>query len=271
MIKMIKKLNIFRWIFQTIGTILPNLNYRLFTAGQSLYQGPLKKCVTLNFNCYSCPLSTSACPIGSMQHFVATKTIPFYVVGSMVVYGSLFGRAICGWFCPMGLFQDLLSKITKFRLKIPKLFEYMKYFWLVVVSIFIVYFTGETWFCKLCPVGGLQAGIPQVLLDPDLRTIIGTLFAIKMVIVGIFIVSSIIINRPYCRYMCPLGAIYSLFNRFSLVKISFNETKCTFCSLCAKKCPVDINPIFDYNSTICIRCMECVRVCQTNALKIKVL
>ncbi len=270
MSKLVKKINIFRWISQTIGTILPNLNYKLFTAGQYLYQGPLKKCITLNFNCYSCPLSTTACPIGSMQHFITLKEFSYYTAGSIIVYGALFGRAICGWFCPIGLLQDLLSKITKFKLKLPRLFEYMKYFWLVVVTILVVYFTGETWYCKLCPVGGFQAGIPQVLLNPDLRSIIGTLFIIKMVIVGIFILSSIIISRPYCRYMCPLGAIYSLFNRISFVKIKFIENRCTFCSLCEQKCPVDINPIFDYNSTICIRCFECVRVCPKGALKVSI-
>ena len=82
---------------------------------------------------------------------------------------------------------------------------------------------GEPWFCKfICPVGTLEGGIPLVLLNKSLKSAIGFLFKWKVLILILTVLISIIIYRPFCRYICPLGAIYGIFNKFSLYRFKID-------------------------------------------------
>ena len=183
-------------------------------------------------NCYSCPGALGACPIGALQAVLTERhrRFPFYVLGYLTMIGLLAGRFVCGWLCLFGLLQELLYKIPTPKLRIPekpdKTLRYLKYavLLIMVVELPLIYRSkfgaGEPFFCKyLCPVGTLEGGIPLVLLNDMLRPALGQLFKWKMLLLVICILASVFIYRPFCKYICPLGAFYSLFQPVSLLKM----------------------------------------------------
>jgi polyferredoxin len=119
--------------------------------------------------------------------------------------------------------------------------------------------TGSPIFCKLCPAGTLGAGIPQVILRPFLRQMIGPLYWIKVGLLAVLVLVALFVKRPFCRFLCPLGAVYSPFNRVSLMRMRVDYSACTKCNACKHVCPVDIAIYEDPDSDACIRCLECTR------------
>ncbi len=237
--------------FQILWAFLTNSYLIGFIQGK-IYKGKLKNLCVPGMNCYSCPGALGACPIGSLQAVIGSWNFKFafYVAGFLVFTGALIGRVVCGWLCPFGLIQDLLHKIP-FPKKIKtfrgdKLLRKLKYVILVVFVILLPLFwvdimgQGAPYFCKLlCPVGTLEGGIPLVLLNKSLRSAIGGLYLWKNVLLAVTIFLSILIYRPFCKYICPLGAIYSLFNSISVFQYRVDENLCIRCSKCKKICPVD--------------------------------
>lgn len=194
-----------------------------------------------------------------------------------MMVGAFVGRFVCGWLCPFGLVQDLLYKIPFIKKikKVPldKPLRYLKYV-ILVVFVIIMPLTltnyagdGNPWFCKLiCPSGTLFAGIPLVSMNSSLRRIIGPLFTWKVFILVSTVILSIKIYRPFCKYLCPLGGIYGLFNNYSLYKYEVDYDKCTKCGLCEKKCDMNVAAYKTPNSAECIRCGKCIEVCPKKAI-----
>ncbi len=110
---MISKL---RLVIQIGFTILTNGYLYGFLNGK-IYRGNLKYTCVPGLNCYSCPGAVGSCPIGALQALLNQRgfQVPFGVLGFFFLFGSLFGRFICGFLCPFGLVQDLLHKIPLFR------------------------------------------------------------------------------------------------------------------------------------------------------------
>ncbi|NLB24339.1 MAG: 4Fe-4S binding protein [Clostridiales bacterium] len=268
-----------RHIIQGAFTAITNSYYKGFLAG-SIYQGNGKALCLQGLNCYSCPGALGSCPIGSFQAVAGARgyTVPFYLIGFFLAFGAFFGRFVCGYLCPFGLFQDLLHKIPfpkKIR-KVPfdKYLKYLKYFFLLVFVFLLPAFVsndfgvGDPWFCKyVCPSGTFMAGWPLVILNGGIRGTIGFLFAWKSFILIAIIILSIIIYRPFCRYICPLGAIYGCFNKVSFYRFNVNKDTCIECKKCQEVCKFDIPVYLTPNSMDCIRCGDCLKVCPTNALQ----
>lgn len=267
---------------QAAWGIVSNANFKGFITG-TIYKGPLKNFCVPGMNCYSCPGALGACPIGAMQSVMDAKRrkIPFYVLGFVAALGILAGRFICGWLCLFGLIQELLYKLPGPKIKVPKkpdrILRYLKYFFLAVFVFALPLFwrstvgTGDPFFCKyVCPVGTLEGGIPLVLFHDGMRAAAGALFRWKFLLLVIFIIASVFIYRPFCKYVCPLGAFYSLFQRISLLKMTFDHDKCVGCGECSKICKMNVDPTVTPNSAECIRCGECVKTCPKNALKLRV-
>lgn len=243
-----------RHIVQALWAAATNSYATGFVTGK-IYQGRLKTVCVPGLNCYSCPGAVGSCPIGALQAVLSDRKFMFscYLFGFLTVVGVLCGRFICGWLCPFGLFQDLLNKIP-FPKKIrtfrgDRILRYLKYVMLVVFVILLplsavdITGRGDPWFCKwICPAGTLEAGIPLVLLNEALRAGLGFLYAWKTAILIVLIVLSVIIYRPFCRYLCPLGAVYALFNPISLFRVKPGKI-CGQCPMCAKP-----------NGPECIRC-----------------
>lgn len=231
-------------------------------AMNSYFLSFLKFCPTPALNCYACPLATTACPIGSFQYFLAIRRVPFALLGFVTAIGALVGRATCGWACPFGFIQDLLARLRPdpkrklVRRMGPGWVRYFVLVGLVGAGAFIV---RSPIFCKLCPAGTLEAGIPLALTKPYVRDLIGPLYWAKLGILAALVAAAVLIKRPFCRFICPLGAAYSPFNRLSRMRLSVDHTRCTNCGLCRNLCPVELEVHKDPDSDACIRCLECTR------------
>ena len=105
------------WV-QILYTIVTN-GYAYGYLNGKIYKGSLKYACVPGLNCYSCPGAVGSCPIGALQAALNERRVqvPFAVLGFLFVFGSIFGRFVCGWLCPFGLLQDLLHKIPLFRKK----------------------------------------------------------------------------------------------------------------------------------------------------------
>ncbi len=256
-----------RRLWQIISTILHNSYYPALVHF-SLYQGFLKGYCTPTLNCYACPSAFLSCPIGALQHFAIKRQFPFLLIGFFGLVGAGVGRMICAWLCPFGLLQDAMKKLSSRVLALPKWMGELKYVSLVVVAILIPFLLGEPWFSKLCPQGAVEGAIPwaavgtpdtEELAGLDVRSMIGMLFWIKIAILGVFLIGMVFIKRPFCRIACPLGAIFSFFNRMSLVRLHVLSELCDGCGYCVRVCPVDIVPYRDVDARECIKCLECTR------------
>ena len=122
-------------------------------------------------------------------------------------------------------------------------------------------------FCKyICPQGVLEGAIPLALANSGIRAALGHLFTFKFTILALFIILSILFYRPFCKWICPLGAIYSLFNKVSFLKIQVDHEKCVGCQKCSRVCKMDVNVVDTPNHPECIRCGECMKACPTDAI-----
>ena len=271
-----------RKIVQGLWSIISNAHLSGFVNGK-IYSGPLKRFCVPGMNCYACPAAVFSCPIGSMQAVFGQKKprFAFYVIGFISIIGIFVGRFICGWLCLFGLIQELLYMIPvpKIIVKehIDKVLRFAKYIFLFGVCMFAVAFIKTEfgiafpYFCKyICPIGMLEGGIPLLILNKAYRAAVGFLYVWKFIVLIILVVLSMIINRPFCKYICPLGAFYSLFQKISFLKLEVDKDACVNCGACAKNCKMQVNPASNPNSTECIRCGECVSVCPKNVLSFKI-
>lgn len=259
-------------VIQSIATLIQNANFKGFFTGK-IYQGDTKKVCVPGLNCYSCPGAVGSCPIGSLQNSLSGYSFkfPYYVLGLLLFFGAILGRIVCGFLCPFGLVQDLLHKIPfpkKIRtFKGDMILRKLKYIVLIVMVIILPIICKLTpVFCKyLCPSGTL-AGILLAFSDTTLFSVFGSRFAWKFCILAIIILTSIIIARPFCKYLCPLGAFYGIMNKVSVVQMSCDKSKCNNCKACAKVCDMAVDPSVNCNHTECIRCGKCKDVCPSKAI-----
>ncbi len=269
----------FRGWIQAGATLLTNIHLPNFLKG-GLYQGKGKAVCVPGLNCYSCPAASGACPIGSFQAVVGSSKFRFsyYITGFLILLGVLLGRVICGFLCPFGWFQELLHKIPTKKLSTKKLkpLTYLKYVVLLVMVVLLPVLVtnqlgmGDPFFCKyLCPQGVLEGAIPLSLANSGIRSALGSLFTWKFIVLLMVIVLSIVFYRPFCKWLCPLGAFYALLNKVSLFQMQVDQSKCVSCGKCAKVCKMDVDVTKSPNHTECIRCGMCIRACPTDAVSFR--
>ena len=269
----------FRGWIQAGATLLTNIHLPNFLKG-GLYQGAGKAVCVPGLNCYSCPAASGACPIGSFQAVVGSSKFRFsyYITGFLILLGVLLGRVICGFLCPFGWFQELLHKIPTKKLSTKKLkpLTYLKYVVLLVMVVLLPVLVtnqlgmGDPFFCKyLCPQGVLEGAIPLSLANTGIRAALGSLFTWKFIVLLTVIVLSIVFYRPFCKWLCPLGAFYALLNKVSLFQMQVDQSKCVSCGKCAKVCKMDVDVTKSPNHTECIRCGMCIRACPTDAVSFR--
>ena len=264
-----------RKLIQLYSALLFNANLKGFFNGK-IYQGPIKNVCTPGLNCYSCPGASGACPLGSLQNALGAseKRTPYYVFGIILLYSILLGRIICGFLCPFGLIQELLYKIKSPKLKknrFTRVLSYFKYVLLVFLVVIVPILYGLRnvplpGFCKyVCPAGTIEGafGLLSNKVNAGELARLGPLFTWKFILAVSVIVGSVFIFRVFCRFICPLGALYGIFNKFAILGIKLEKPKCVDCGLCISKCKMDIREVGDHE---CINCGECVGVCPTKAI-----
>lgn len=271
---------------QTLWFIFTN-SYMIGYVQGKIYQGPIKNICVPGMNCYSCPGAWGACPIGALQSVfnsrdystgqaVTDHYFSFYVVGIIMLFGAICGRFVCGFLCPFGWIQELLAKIPvpkSMRINTfpgDKILRWLKF---VVLGLFVVimplFIVDDVfpWFCKLiCPSGMAIGGIPLMSVNEDLRSAAGNFTILKLCMLALIVLLSIVIYRPFCKYLCPLGAIYGVLNLVSVYKYSVDETKCNDCGACVKTCRMGVDIRKTPNSIECIRCGDCRAVCPKEAI-----
>lgn len=275
--KFSKQLSRFRGWIQAAATLLTNIHLPNFFKG-GIYQGKGKAVCVPGLNCYSCPGAAGACPIGSFQAVVGSSKFRFsyYITGFLILLGVLLGRFICGFLCPFGWLQELLHKIPGKKLSTKKLkpLTYLKYVILLLAVVLLPAIVvndlgmGDPFFCKyICPQGVLEGAIPLAAVNEGIRSALGSLFNWKLAILIVVVILSILFYRPFCKWICPLGAFYALMNKVSLLGIKVDEHKCVSCGKCARVCKMDVDVTKTPNHTECIRCGKCITACPTDAIK----
>lgn len=267
-----------RRLIQLYAALLYNAHVKGFITG-NIYTGNSKILCVPGFNCYSCPGAVGACPLGALQNAIAASgsRTPVYVLGILLLFGLTLGRTICGFLCPLGLLQELLHKIPTPKIKksrVTRVLSYLKY---VILAVFVLaiplWYAFQRYpvpaFCKyICPAGTFEGAI-GLLSNPvnaDKFSMLGILFTRKFVILLLIIAACVFLYRAFCRFLCPLGAIYGLFSKIALVGVKVEPAKCTDCGRCVSQCPVDIRHVGDHE---CVHCGQCVDVCPTKAIAFK--
>jgi len=267
-----------RKLMQLYFALLLNANVQNFATG-SINQDATKIVCAPGINCYSCPGAIGACPVGSLQaSFSSTNhSSIYYVVGILLLYCVLFGRMICGWACPFGLIGELLYKIKSPKLKkspVTRILSFLKYVVLVFFVLIVPILYGIRQvplpaFCKyICPVGTIEGGLGLLSnkANEGLFALLGPLFTWKFLLMISVVVGSVFIFRLFCRFLCPLGGLYGLFNKFSMFGVKVDKEKCIQCNLCVAHCKCDIKHVGDQE---CISCGECIDICPTKAISWK--
>ncbi len=266
-----------RRLVQLYAMLLYNAHIKGFFEG-SIYTGPLKSLCVPGLNCYSCPGAIAACPLGALQNAIsASANRPaFYVVGLLLLFGLTLGRVICGWLCPFGMLQELLHRVPTHKIqknRATRLLSWLKYVILAVFAVIIpAYYAFRRVplpaFCKyICPAGTLEGAV-GLLSNPanaDKYGMLGALFTHKIVIMALILTACVFIYRAFCRFLCPLGAVYGLFARVALLGIRVKEESCTGCGACLRVCPMDIRRVGDHE---CIQCGQCVEACPEKAISL---
>lgn len=268
-----------RRLVQLYAALLYNAHLRGFLDG-TIYTGHAKAACVPGFNCYSCPAAAGACPLGALQNALAASgsRTGFYVFGILMLYGLMLGRTICGWLCPFGLIQELLHRIPTPKIpknRITRVLSYLKY---IILAVFagavplwygLKYHMAVPGFCKyICPAGTLE-GAMGLLSHPhnaDYFGMLGILFIRKFIIMLLIGLVCIFCYRSFCRFLCPLGAVYSLFSKIALVGVKKDVSRCNECGACVRSCGMDVRRAGDHE---CIHCGKCMDVCSQKALSFR--
>ena len=268
-----------RRLIQLYSALLHNAHLKGFIDGE-IYQGAAKYACVPGFNCYSCPGAVGACPLGSIQNALASTghRAGWYVMGIILLFGVVLGRTICGWLCPLGLIQELLHKIPTVKIKKSRLTRALSWLKYIVLAVFVVAI--PLWygirhdlpvpgFCKyICPAGTFEGAIGLLANrnNTGLFGMLGILFTRKFVIMVVIGLVCVFCYRSFCRFLCPLGAIYGLFNRFCLVGVRVDEDRCNSCGACVRNCGMDVRHVGDHE---CIHCARCMESCTQKAIALK--
>ncbi len=272
--KIKNKANFRRRCIQAVSALLYNANLPGFADG-TIYKGRSKGVCVPGLNCYSCPGAVASCPLGALQNALSNlpNKLPLYIIGFFLLAGVALGRVVCGFLCPFGLIQELLHKLPTPKLKKNRFTRRLSWLKYVVLAVFVAalpigYAFAQGMpvpaFCKyICPAGTLEGGFFLLGMRAEYRGLAGVLFNWKAVLCVVILAGCIFVYRGFCRFLCPLGAIYSFFSRIALLAVRVDKNLCNECGLCVMACPMDIRRVGDHE---CIHCGHCISSCPQNAI-----
>ena len=268
-----------RRLVQLYSALLHNAYIKGFIDGR-IYTGSAKYACVPGLNCYSCPGAVGSCPLGAIQNALASAghRAGWYVLGMMLLFGVILGRTVCGWLCPLGLIQELLHQIPTPKIRknqITRALSWLKYVILAVFVIAVPLWYGLRYqiplpaFCKyICPAGTFEGAIGHLAhpANSSFYGMLGVLFTRKFVILLVIGLACVFCYRSFCRFVCPLGAIYGLFSRFSVIGVRVDADRCSRCGACVRHCGMDVRRVGDHE---CIHCGKCMDACSRGAISVK--
>ncbi len=168
-----------------------------------------------------------------------------------------FGNIFCGWVCHKGAVQEFLYR-ESFAIRVPQkldnILKKFRYFFLFLI-IFYPIIKEHRIFNKMDPF--------KVLFNLEGTTLL-------VILLVILLVSSIFIYRPFCRYVCPLGALLGIINKIGFFNIKLKKPeRCIHKNICEKKCPAQtltMKEVPEINKEYCFSCLECERRCPMHCL-----
>ena len=236
--------------------------------------------------------------LADIQFIPALLALNIIILVSLLLLTFVFGRVYCSGICPMGVYQDLVSWLSK-RVKRKKRYTYSPaktiLRWATLLLVLVAFLFGFTFLLGLLDPYGAYGRITTHLFRPAYlmgNNILVKIFSrfndytfYRMSIYSLSIFSTVIAlftlvgvgllawrnGRTYCNTLCPVGTVLGFISRFSLFRVQFNNTKCNSCGLCAMKCKASCidskNLSIDYSR--CINCFNCVDVCKRDAMHYK--
>lgn len=267
-----------RLLSQVIFFLSTNLGFRL----EGVFPGLKTGFCYPFFYCHACPAATSACPLRAIEIGVYRGNFnwkfilyPILIIGFV---GVISGRAVCGWACPIGLLQRATGKVAiKLKKKYPfvkklgqyriepylRYIKYVAFIGLVVVTPILIGFM----FTDICPIGYLVGTIPISILNPGEFTP-NEFFYIAMGVFILFLILIFTVERGWCRYFCPIGAMLAPFNKISILHVSVDKEECVHCNICSNEaCPMGIDVPNMERDPECILCGKCIEACPRNVIK----
>lgn len=251
----------------------------------------------------ACPVGAMQAVAGGYKHDFSFYIVGILMAFGLFLGRAICGFLCLFGFVQDLLYKIPTPKI-KVPKKLDRVLRYLKFAMLILVIVLPMvlvarsiprkdappYELSDPYFCKyVCPAGTLEGGVPLVLLSgggaqaapsaspfqalpgfsqavsaPVYQT--GWLFNWKLFLLALTILLSVLIYRPFCKYVCPLGAIYGLLNPVALYRLNIDEAACIHCGKCRRACQMTLDPEKRQNEAECVRCGDCVNACPTGAL-----
>jgi polyferredoxin len=198
--------------------------------------------------------------LGSKKVLFLPRLIAFTVFISMVIVANKF---ICAWGCQVGTLQDYIFRLNRDKKDRKGLFHQIKIPFIISNTVRILFFIAFTFAAFLWAADIVEIIDPFKIYKPAVISLFGGLF------IGLILILSLFIYRPWCSFFCPFGLVGWLAENFSIFKIKIDYNKCISCRLCTKVCPSTVMDAILKQDKIkpdCFSCASCIESCPVKAI-----